>query len=131
MKKNISNNNSNKEVKDSNLVELMSLWLHQSTNGTEYLTGTAEDPTGKFKVVGFFNTNKRDEKDPIVRIYEEVEKGSELKEVLVTLWEHISASGNKYLTGKDNENTNVVAFYGAKNEEKRPYIRVYTQEKGE
>lgn len=131
MKKNVSEK-SNKEVKDSNLVELMSLWLHESNNGTKYLTGTAQDPTGKFKVVGFFNTNKRDEKDPTIRVYEEVEKGSELKEVLVTLWEHTSASGNKYLIGKDNEDNNVVAFYGKENEEKRPYVRIYTQEeKGE
>ena len=131
MRKGNSTNNTNKEVKDSNLVELMSLWLHKSDNKVKYLTGTAEDVTGKFKVVGFFNNSKRDEKDPSIRIYEEVEKGSELKEVLVTLWEHTSKNGNLYLTGKDNEDNNVVAFYGKENEEKRPYIRVYQQKEGE
>ena len=127
MKKSNSTTKTNKEVKDSNLVELMSLWLHKSADGVKYLTGTAEDVTGKFKVVGFFNNSKRDDKDPSVRIYEEVEKGSELKEVLVTLWEHTSKNGTSYLTGKDNEDNNVVAFYGKENEEKRPYIRVYQQ----
>ena len=131
MKKVNSETKTNKEVKDSNLKELMSLWLHESKSGSKYLTGTAQDPTGKFKVVGFFNNSKRDEKDPSVRIYEEVENGSELKEVLVTLWEHTSKSGNAYLTGKDNEDNNVVGFYGKENEEKRPYIRIYTQEEEE
>ena len=117
----------NKEVKDSNLKELMSLWLHESANKTKYLTGTADDVTGKFKVVGFFNTSKKNENEPDIRVYEEVEKGQELKEVLVSLWKHTSKGGNDYMTGKDNEDNKVVAFYGKENEEKRPYVRIYTQ----
>ena len=125
--KKVNTEKSNKEVKDSNLKELMSLWLHESANGTKYLTGTADDVTGKFKVVGFFNTNKKNENEPDIRVYEEVEKGSVLKEVLVSLWKHTSKGGVDYMTGKDNEDNKVVAFYGKENEEKRPYVRIYTQ----
>lgn len=125
--KKINTEKSNKEVKDSNLKELMSLWLHESANKTKYLTGTADDVTGKFKVVGFFNTNKKNENEPDIRVYEEVEKGQELKEVLVSLWKHTSKGGTDYMTGKDNEDNKVVAFLGKDNEEKRPYVRIYTQ----
>ena len=130
MKKNVSTEKSNKEVKDSNLIELMSLWLHKSKDGFRYLTGVAKDEE-EFKVLGFFNTKKEKDTDPVVKIYEEVDKDQELGDVLVTLWDHVSKSGNKYMTGKDNENTNVVAFYGKENEEKRPYIRIYYQAKEE
>lgn len=125
--KKVNTEKSNKEVKDSNLKELMSLWLHESANKTKYLTGTADDVTGKFKVVGFFNTSKKNENEPDIRVYEEVEKGQELKEVLVSLWKHTSKGGTDYMTGKDNEDNKVVAFYGKENEEKRPYVRIYTQ----
>lgn len=125
--KKVNSEKTNKEVKDSNLKELMSLWLHESANKTKYLTGTADDVTGKFKVVGFFNTSKKNENEPDIRVYEEVEKGQELKEVLVSLWKHTSKGGTDYMTGKDNEDNKVVAFYGKENEEKRPYVRIYTQ----
>lgn len=113
-----------KEVKTEekekfDLQECFTLWLHKGKNGVKYLSGNANEN----KIVGFFN-NKKNDKQPSVRIYDLNEDGS-LGVELITLWEYKSNQGNDYLSGKTNENENIIAFYGDEHQEKRPYIRGY------
>ncbi len=115
---------SKKEVKTEekerfDLQECFTLWLHKGKNGVKYLSGNA----GENKIVAFFNQKKND-KQPSVRIYDLKDDGSTGEEI-ITLWEYKSKQGNDYLSGKTNENENIIAFYGDEHQEKRPYIRGY------
>lgn len=110
-----------KEEKEKfDLQECFTLWLHKGKNDVKYLSGNIHDGN---KVVGFFN-QKQNDKQPIVRIYDLKEDGSTGEEI-ITLWEYKSMQGNDYLSGKTNENENIIAFYGDEHQEKRPYIRGY------
>ena len=115
-----------KEVKQElTLKEAFVLWRNKSEKGNDYLSGftSGEEQT---KLVGFFNTSKKNPKEPDVRVYTQTEKGENLE--VASLWANVSKNDNKYLTGSTNENEKLVAFYGKENEEKRPYIRVYYKE---
>lgn len=116
-----------KEVKQEvTLKEAFVLWKNKSSKGNDYLSGftAGEEQT---KLIGYFNTNKKNPKEPDVRVYSVKEDGSQDIEV-ASLWANVSKNDNKYLTGSTNEKENLVAFYGKENEEKRPYIRVYYKE---
>ena len=76
-------------------------------------------------VVAYYNTNKKNPNEPDIKIYESNENG--IGAELVTLWDKLSKKETKYLSGKTNENEQVVAYYGNEFEEKRPFIRVYTK----
>ena len=114
------------EVKEEkfDLKECFVLWLHESKEGKkEYLTGF---DFNKNKIVGFFN-NKKEEKQPKVRIYSENEEGKADVEI-ITLWEYTSKKGNLYLSGITNENEKIIAYYGDRLKEARPFIRGYFRE---
>lgn len=118
--KNVKTNES--EVKQE-LKVAITLWLHNSKSNIEYLTGFADD-NKELRVVGFFNTNKKNPKEPDVRIY--LHDDQDKKEPIASLWDNVSESkGTKYLSGTTNENEKLVGFYGKENENLRPYIRVY------
>lgn len=113
------------------LTEIMALWLRESKNKNEYLFGTAkesQDVDSTFPVLGFFNKTKKNENEPDIRIYEAVAEGDELGESIIALWTNTSKNGNIYASGKDNEDKKVVAFFGKKEENKCPYIRIYYSE---
>lgn len=111
-----------KEVKE--LTESFVLWLNKSKAGNEYLTGKLNEKLGSGKLVGYFNTNKKNPKEPDIRIYTLDTENKNDKEI-ADLWDAVSeTTGNEYLTGTSDEQERLIGFYGEKNA-KTPYIRVY------
>ena len=107
------------------LKEAFALWNNTAKSGSEYLTGKCED----MKLIGFFNKEKKNEKEPDIRIYI-IENDDISKEAVASLWKNTSKGGNYYLSGTDNENNKLVGFYNTKFIEfpNRPFIRVYYSE---
>lgn len=121
----------NKEIKKENkeetkLEEAFVLWKHTSKEGNAYLSGSTPKESGDvISLIGFFNDDKKNPKEPDVRVYTLDEKGNKDKEVC-SLWEQTAKSGSKYLSGLTSEKDNVVAFYNEIDEtSKIPYIRAY------
>ena len=124
MKKSITQSNI-KEGGNEVLKESFVLWKNISSKQNEYLSGIAtDDPSNTFKLIGYFNTNKKNPKEPDIRIYSLNDEGKQDSEV-ASLWESISKNNNRYLTGTTNEKEKIIAFYGNSEDEKRPYIRAY------
>ena len=107
------------------LEECFVVWKNTSKTGSEYLKG--KDFQGN-KVLGYFNTNKKNPKEPDIRIYNVNEEGKTDKEI-VSLWEYVSKNEKRYLSGLTDEKEKVVAFYGSK--EKQPYIRAYFKQEND
>ena len=106
------------------LTDAFALWLHKSKAGNEYLSGTCDENIGNTRLVGYFNTMKKNPKEPDIRIYTLDGEGHQDKEI-ADLWENEGKNKVRYLTGTTDEKEKLVGFYGDKEEEKRPYIRVY------
>lgn len=112
------------EKKGSELVESFALWLNKSKAGNDYLTGKLNEKLGNGKLVGYFNTNKKNPKEPDIRIYTLDSEGHQDKEI-ADLWASVSeTTGNAYLSGTSDEQERLIGFYGEK-DAKTPYIRVY------
>lgn len=105
------------------LREAFALWKTTSKQGVEYLSGTVSDDN-KTKLVGFFNSKKKNPNEPDVRVYLQVEQGEASQEV-ASLWSNVDKNDKPYLSGTTNENERLVGFYGDENQEKRPFIRAY------
>lgn len=119
------------EKKEFNLKEAFVLWLKESKKGTRYLTGFVSEKQD-VKLVAYFNTDKKNPKEPDVRVYQSTknEDGTYTtseKEV-ASLWTQTSAKDSEYLTGTTDENERLVAFIGDVHKELRPYIRAYFKE---
>ena len=104
--------------------EAFVLWLHKSKVDNEYLSGLTTAENGNVRLVGYFNTNKKNPKEPDIRVYSLNGEGNQDIEV-ADLWENESKQYTRYLSGTTNDKEKLVGFYGDKKEEKRPYIRVY------
>lgn len=107
------------------LKEAFVLWNNTAKSGLEYLTGRCED----MKLIAFFNKEKKNEKEPDIRVY--TIEGDELSnEAVASLWKNVSKGGQYYLSGNDNENKKLVGFYNDNIIEfpNKPYIRVYYSE---
>ena len=115
-----------KEIKKgaNELTEAFALWLHKSKADNEYLSGLTTAENGDVRLVGYFNTKKKNPKEPDIRVYSLNYEGNQDLEV-ADLWENISKQETRYLSGTTNDKEKLVGFYGDKKEEKRPYIRVY------
>lgn len=109
-----------KETKQER-VQVFALWKKQSKEGKPYFTGKV----GKLNLVGFYNLNKKNLKEPDLRVYHINEEGKAGEEY-ISLWCNTSEKGNKYLSGKLGANR-VIGFFNEKatEENKRPYISVY------
>lgn len=109
-----------------NLEEAFVLWKNKAKSGEDYLKGkTALDKKEDFiELVGYFNSRKKNPKEPDIRIYSLDSEGHQEKEVC-SLWENISKNEKRYLTGATDDQEKIVAFYNDKEVEKRPYIRAY------
>lgn len=109
----------------SELKEAFALWNQESKDGkTEYLTGKTSDDQ-PLRLVAFYNSVKKNPKQPDITVYEKVEKGKERNQV-ASLWESTSKSGKTYLTGSTNDNEKLVGFYNDNTQNgKYPMIRVY------
>ena len=102
--------------KEFTMEQAFALWKKQSKKGTTFFTGKG--------IVGFFNTNKKNPKEPDMRVYYTDEEGKAQKEPFVSMWCNVSKNGKKYLTGKlDGER--LVGFINESGNEKRPYVSVY------
>lgn len=109
------------EIK-TELEETFALWEKVAKSGKKYLTGKCED----LKLIGFYNEEKKNEKEPDIRIYT-IENEEISKEEVASLWKNISKNGKYYLSGTDNENKKLIGFYNENFVEypNRPIIRVY------
>ena len=131
MKKAIKEKEIKKEKENGvKLEEAFVLWIHESKGGNDYLSGntptTNEGVT--LNLVGFFNTKKKNPKEPDIRVYSQDDNGETDKEVC-SLWEYTSKSGSKYLSGKTDDDEGIVAFYNEIDENSKiPYIRAYYRE---
>ena len=111
--------------KEFNLTEAFVLWKNKSKNNVEYLSGKLSDEGSNVKLVGYFNTRKKNPKEPDIRIYDIDSDGSQGIEVC-SLWENISKGEKRYLTGTTNDQEKIIAFYNnLKENPNRPYIRAY------
>lgn len=113
-----------KEVKTEekfDLQEAFVLWRKES-KGIVYYTGY---DLNKNKMVCFENKNKKNEKEADFRIYYVNEEGKKEDKSCCGLWYSESKKGNKYLSGKTNEDEKIIAFLGDELKDKRPFITAY------
>lgn len=116
-----------KEVKENSMKELCILWHHKTESEVEYLSGNLSEELKYQKVIAFYNKNKKNEKEPDIRVYSLDDENK--KDVqIISLWNQVSKSNLKYLSGKTNENEDVVAFYNQDDDIKKPRIKVYLKE---
>lgn len=113
--------------KEFNLDEAFVLWRNTTKTGKHILKG---HDLHKNKLIGFFNTKKKNPKEPDVRVCElnEVDGKEVTGKEICSLWNYVGKTGSQYLLGSTDENEKIVAFYGKENEEKRPFIKGYFQE---
>ena len=120
-KKEVKEIKETEKKEETNLEEAFVMWKHKAKSGVDYLSGNTKD---KIQLMGFFNKNKKNPKEPDVRVYTLDENGKQQDEVCA-LWESTSKGGNKYLSG-NSEDDFLVAFYNdIDGNEKLPYIRAY------
>ena len=103
------------------LRECLVLWKNVSKNNVEYLKGYTSGEN-HIELVGYFNTNKKNPKEPDIRIYCEKEGENAVVEVC-SLWDTLSKNNTRYLTGVTNEDERIIAFYDGTNN--RPFIKAY------
>ena len=113
------------EGKEFNLKEVFVLWKQVSKSGIKYLSGTTNEELG-FRVVAYYNTEKKNPKEPDIRVYETDSEGKLTQNEVAALWEDISKNEKRYLTGMDNEKVKLIGFYSDLSKHPdAPYIRVY------
>lgn len=98
------------------------LWKRTSANGKTYFSGQTEDK--QTFLTGFYNTDKKNLKEPDLRIYSHDAEGNLSKEPWLSLWCNATKKGKKVLSGK-LDGKKVVGFIKADAAEKQPYISVY------
>lgn len=115
-----------KEVKkgEFDLKESFVLWKEKAKSETDYLKGNILE--NSIRLVGFYNTNKKNPKEPDIRIYSLNDEGNQDKEVC-DLWETVSKNEKRYLTGSTDDKEKIIAFYTEEQNKEgtRPYIRAY------
>ena len=128
--KTTTNAKKQKETKKEGAVlkEVFVLWKKTSKNDLDYLSGMLSNTDDKKYLVGYYNTNKKNPKEPDIRIYILNEEGSQDHEI-ASLWTSESKNGTTYLTGLTDEKEKLVGFFGDSENETRPLIRVYIEEK--
>lgn len=106
---------------------VFALWKRKSKDGKKtYFTGQTEDK--KNQLTAFYNLDKKNLKEPDMRIYIRDDEGNLSKEPYASLWVNATKNGKKkYLTGK-LEGKRVVGFIREDATEKQPYISVYFSE---
>ena len=106
-----------------NRTQVFAIWKHTSKEGKAYFTGyLGKDKEAK--VLGFFNTKKKNPKEPDLRIYKVDSEGKAEKEVYLSMWCNVSKRGTKYLTAKQ-EGKRVIGFINNNAESKAPYVSAY------
>ena len=111
------------EKQEFKMKEVFALWKKESKNGTPYFSGKTEE--GAY-ITGFFNTNKKNPKEPDLRVYLNTDDGIE-KDPLISMWCNVAKSGRKYLTGKLGD-LRIVGFISDGKNDKAPYVKCYVSE---
>lgn len=99
--------------------QILALWKQTSKKGDSFLSSK--------DYVGFYNSNKKNPKEPDMRIYKKDADGKVGKESLLDLWCNVTKDGKgKYLTGKIS-GRKVVGFITKDwtEESKKPYVSIY------
>ena len=114
------------KTEQKELKEAFALWSRKGQSGLEYYTGKCDD----ISLLAFVNTNKKNEKEPDIRVYTSDENNDDKLVEVASLWKNVSKKDKLYLAGTDNEDEKLVGFYNDKFMEfpNRPYIRVYYKE---
>lgn len=110
------------EKKETKLEQVFAMWKETSKAGKTYFSGK----TSEGNVKGFYNKEKKNPKEPDIRIYLTNGDGELEKEVYLALWCNATEKGKKYLSGK-LDGQRVVGFINEKasKENKQPYFTVY------
>lgn len=108
---------------NENLKDAFALWEKKKGDKVYYTGKTAGDKP--INLVAFVNTDKKNEKQPDLNVYESGEKGDKKPE-LASLWKNTSKAGKEYYSGYTNEKEKLIAFINGNTDEgKYPAIRVY------
>lgn len=106
------------------MTDIFALWKKEGKKGTPYFTGKSKEG---INLRGFFNTNKKNPKEPDLRVYSINGEGELSKEPIISMWCNVSKNGKKFLTGKLGDKR-VVGFINEKTEGNRPYVTCYYSE---
>lgn len=113
---------SNAAETKTRLQGVCALWRRKSASGKSYFSGQTEDK--QTFLTAFYNTDKKNLKEPDIRIYNRDAEGNLSKEPWLSLWCNATKKGKKVLSGK-LDGKKVVGFIKADADEKHPYISVY------
>ena len=110
------------EKKEFKMEQAFALWKRTSKKGGVYFSGKFNGNN----IMGFYNTDKKNPKEPDVRLYQVDEDGKMGRETWLSLWCDVSKGGKKYLSGKLN-GRRVVGFINEKADDKnkQPYVSIY------
>ena len=112
-----------KTTTKSNLKEAFALWENKKGDNIYYTGKTSDEHS--IRLVAFVVKDKKNEKQPDLQVYEQVEKGKEKPQV-ASLWLNKSKAGKVYYSGTSNEEEKLVAFINDDTQGgKYPSIRVY------
>lgn len=120
-----------KKTAEKKMEQVLALWKQKAKSGLKYFTGTCE--MKECHVIAFYNQEKKNPKEPDLRIYEQVKKNGKYErgDELCGLWMNVSKnSKKKYLTGTI-DGKRVVGFIYEGDNEKAPYISVYLSDEDE
>lgn len=116
------------EKKEFNLEEAFALWKQTGKNG-EYLKGKTTSECGDTEVWGFYQKDKKNDKQPDITVCKKLENGK-MEEICV-LWitdnKDNKDNNGKHLYGRTSEKENIIAFFGDETNN-RPYIKAYFQD---
>lgn len=113
--------NSTANTNKKHLDQVFALWKRKSKDGKSiYFTGKL----GEQNITAFYNLNKKNLKEPDMKVYTRDENGNLSKDPVVSLWCNATKRGKKILSGKI-DGKRVVGFINANATEKQPYILVY------
>jgi uncharacterized protein (DUF736 family) len=111
------------EKKESNLKQIFAVWKQKARSGRTYLSGKDIEDV---RVTGFYNTNKKNPKEPDVRFYLNDSEGKRGNNPFCSMWSNKSEkTGKTYLSGKLDDGQKVVGFVYQGTNEKAPYLTVY------
>ena len=108
---------------------IITLWKKTSQRGSgDYFDGVMKDNQ---KVIGFYNSHKKNPQEPDLRIYPRLEDGKMGTEV-ASLWCNVSEkSGKKYLAGyvflEGDNKEKVTGFIQESKNPKYPYLSLRTR----
>lgn len=114
------------EKKEFNLEQVCTLWIYKGKkSGKTFLSGVIKRGEESEKVIGLFNKEKQNPKQPDISIYVKDENGKK-GDLLCSLWVNANGNGKKYASGKLDEKR-VVGFFNSKASVDGviPYLNVY------